>query len=98
MGIIRWIKNNGHNKDEEDSGLVKLLQEDILTDVQEVLKNYAGVFPEDLPPSLPPVRMGHEFCIDLEDDTPPMHRPLTEIGRSKETDPVYDGPLLYPTF
>ena len=32
--------------------------------------------PSELPKGVPLVRMGHEFKIDLEDETPPIHRPL----------------------
>ena len=44
-------------------------------DVQRVLEEYSDIFPEDLPTGIPPKRMGHEFRIDLEDDTTLVHRP-----------------------
>ena len=40
--------------------------------IKAVLQEYNGIFLQDLPLGLPPVRMGHEFHIDLEDDTPPV--------------------------
>ena len=48
--------------------------------IQAVLKDYNDIFPQDLPPRLPPFRMGHEFRIDLEDDTPPVHKPLCKLS------------------
>ena len=36
--------------------------------------------PQDLPLGLPPVRQGHEFKIDLEDDVAPVHRPLYKMS------------------
>ena len=37
-------------------------------------------FSQDLPPGLPPIRMGHEFRIDFKDDTPPVHKSLYKIS------------------
>ena len=37
------------------------------------LEEYNHVFLQDLPLGLPPVREGHEFKIDLEDEVPPVH-------------------------
>ena len=42
--------------------------------VKAVLEDYDDVFPEDLPPGLPPKRQGYEFKIELEDNVPPVHR------------------------
>ena len=49
-------------------------------EIKAVLEEYKDVFPSDLPPGLPPVRQGHEFRIDLEDDTPPVHRPIYKLS------------------
>ena len=35
-----------------------------------VLEEFDDVFHQDLPLGLPPVREGHEFKIDLEDEVP----------------------------
>ena len=40
-----------------------------------VLEEFDYVFPQDLPLGFPPVREGHEFKIDLEDEVPPFHHP-----------------------
>ena len=45
-----------------------------------ILKEYADVFPDELPVGLPPIRKGHQFKIDLEDDVPPVHRPLHKLS------------------
>ena len=48
--------------------------------IRAVLEESDDVLPEDLPLGLPPVRQGHEFRIDLEDDVPPIHRPLYKMS------------------
>ena len=37
-------------------------------------------FLRNLPLGLPPVRHGHEFKIDFEDDVPPVHFPLYKMS------------------
>ena len=48
--------------------------------IRTVLEEFDDVFPQDLPLRLPPVRQGHAFRIDLEDDVPPVHRPLYKMS------------------
>ena len=48
--------------------------------IRVVLEEFDDVFPQDLPRGLPPVRQGHEFRIDLEDDVPPVHHPLDKMS------------------
>ena len=67
-------------KGKSDLGAVHVWREDMPECIKAVLKEYNDIFPQDLPPGLPPVRMGHEFRIDLEDDTPPVHRPLYKLS------------------
>ena len=45
-----------------------------------VLSEFKDVFPVDLPAGLPPIRLGHKFKIDLQDDTPPVHRPIYKLS------------------
>ena len=45
-----------------------------------VLEEFDDVFLQDLALGLPPMRQGHEFKIDLEDDVPPVHRPLYKMS------------------
>ena len=48
--------------------------------MKAVLEDYDDVFPEDLPPGLPPKRQGYEFKIELENNVPPVHRPLYKLS------------------
>ena len=57
--------------------------------IRAVLEEFDDVFPQDLPLGLPPVRQGHEFRIDLEDDVSPSPSPSIQdeparVGRGKE--------------
>ena len=56
---------------------------DIPEQIMVVVQDYKDIFPTDLPLGLPPVRMGHEFKIELEDDTPPIHRPIYKLSPLK---------------
>ena len=47
---------------------------------KSLLHDFQDVFPADLPAGLPPIRQGHEFKIDLEDNVPPVHRPLYKLS------------------
>ena len=58
----------------------KAIHEDILESIKAILLDYKDIFPTDLPPGLPPVRMGYEFKIELEDDTLPIHRPIYKLS------------------
>ena len=58
----------------------KAYYKDMPKGIKAVLQEYKDIFPTDLPPGLPPVRMGHEFKIKLEDDTPPIHRPIYKLS------------------
>ena len=55
-------------------------REDLPDSIHAVLQEYDDIFPHDLPRGLPPVRKGHEFEIKLEDDIPPIHRPLYKMS------------------
>ena len=58
----------------------KLLQEDFPECFSAALKKYANIFPEDLSTGVPPVRQGHEFRIDLEDEETPIHKPIYKLS------------------
>ena len=53
---------------------------DLPDSIRAVLQEYDDIFPQDLLRGLPPVRKGHEFEIKLEDDIPPIHRPLYKMS------------------
>ena len=41
--------------------------------IKAVLLDYKDTFPTDHPPGLPPIQMGHELKIEVEDETPSIH-------------------------
>ena len=49
-------------------------------EIKVILRKYDDVFPKDLPPRLPPIHNKHKSKIELEDDTPPVHRPLYKLS------------------
>ena len=82
VGIIRQVSEcmGGEREMVSDSGMGKLMKKIKQPEIQQILEKYSDIFPEDLPSGIPPKRMGHEFRIDLEDDTPPVHRPLYKMS------------------
>ena len=62
--------------------------------MKEILKEYADIFPDDLPGGLPIVRKGHQFKIDLEDDVPPVHRPLYKLSPLELTEAIKQIEML----
>ena len=64
-------------KGKSDLGVSHLWREVLPKDIEAVLKEFEDIFPKDLLPGLPPIRKGHEFKIDLENDAPPIHRTST---------------------
>ena len=75
LGFVRMVKEDNvakKYKGKSDLGVVYLWREDLPKEIKAVLKKYDDVFPKDLPPRLPPICKGHEFKIELEDDTPPV--------------------------
>ena len=67
-------------KGKSDLGVSHLWREDLPKEIEVVLKEFEDIFPKDLPPGFPLIRKGHEFKIDLEDDTPPVHRPIYKLS------------------
>jgi hypothetical protein len=83
VGMIRKVTQTVEEREgKKQSELYssQLQREDIPESVKGILKEFADVFPDELPIGLPPVRKGHEFKIDLEDDVPPVHRPLYKLS------------------
>ena len=64
----------------DPSDVENLRRPDLPSAIWEVLEAYSDVFASELPKGVPPVRMGHEFKIDLEDQTPPIHLPLYKLS------------------
>ena len=67
-------------KMETGCDMEKAYHKEMLEEIKAVLQEYKDIFPMDLPPRLPLIRMGHEFKIKLEDDTPPTHRPIFKLS------------------
>ena len=61
-------------------GAVHSWGENLPEEIKAILKKYNDVFPKDLPLGLPPICKGHEFKIELEADTPLVHRPLYKLS------------------
>ena len=90
-------------KGKSDLGAFHVWREDMPECIKIVIKEYSDIFPQDLPPGLPLVRIGHEFRIDLEDDTPPVHRPLYKLSPLEllfvtQTDTIYARAWVHPPF
>ena len=86
LGVIRKVEELKEEdvatkyKGKSDLGVSHLWREDLPKEIEAVLKEFEDIFPKDLPPGLPRIRKGHEFKIDLEDDTPPVHRPIYKLS------------------
>ena len=93
LGIIRLVKEDpeGMETTEESTMTQKPKWDQALpSPIRAVLEEFDDVFPLDLPLGLPPMRQGHEFKIDLEDDVPPGPSPSIQdaparAGRGKES-------------
>ena len=83
LGIIRLVEEQlkGMDAPKESTTTRKPKWDQALpSSICAVLEEFDDVFPQDLPPRLPLVREGHEFKIDLEDEVPPVHRPLYKMS------------------
>ena len=73
VAVIREAKEETVESGNVSAEVEKAFHENMPECIKAVLHEFQDVFPEDLPPGIPPVRMGHEFRVELEDDTPPVH-------------------------
>ena len=82
LGLIWKVNDRGTGEANvgAPSDVEKLTKPDLPPIIWEVLERYEDVFPSELPKGVPPAMMGHEFKIDLEDETPPIHRPLYKLS------------------
>ena len=82
VGFIRRMEDeeNSVEVEEKETEEEKAFHAGMPKIIRDVLCQHAKVFSKDLPKGLPPVRMGHEFKIDLEDETPPIHKPLYKLS------------------
>ena len=82
LGLIRNVDNpwTGEANVGAPFDVEKLRRPGLPTVIWEVLEHYKDVFPSKLPKGVPLAKMGHKFKIDLEDETPPIHRPLYKLS------------------
>ena len=85
LGFIWKVKEieeyNTVSEELEKTDLGKVLDAHPLPEpIKDVLRKFKDVFSVELPVGVPPVKKGHEFCIDLEDDVPLVHRPLYKMS------------------
>ena len=83
LGIIHLAKEESEGMDvlEESMTTTKPKWDQALpSTIRAVLEEFDDVFPQDLPLGLPPVRDGHKFKIDLEDEVPQIHPPLYKMS------------------
>ena len=87
LAFIRLVKDEKKKivpvvpeKTETGCDMEKACHKDMPEEIKAILQEYKDIFPMDLPPGLPPVRMVHEFKIELEDNTPPIHRPIYKLS------------------
>ena len=80
LALVRPVKEEPEEKDTEGTDEQKLYHEGIPKEIKAVIQEFKDVFPSDLPSGVPPVRKGHRFKIDLEDDTPPVDRPIYKLS------------------
>ena len=83
MGILRAVKSedkDGQSGEDTSTKVEKIKREDLPDDIWSIYKEFKAVFPKDLPKGIPPRWMGHEYKIDLEPDTAPIHRPIYKLS------------------
>ena len=83
LGVIRLVEGESKGMDapEESMTTQKPKWDQALpSSIHAVLEEFDDAFPHDLPLGVPPVCEGHEFKIDLEDEVPPIHRPLYKMS------------------
>ena len=61
----------------------KAYHKDMPKQIEAIIQAYKDIFLMDLPPGLQPVRIGHEFKIELEDNSPPIYRPIHKLSSLK---------------
>ena len=67
-------------KDKDGDDVDKLVDQTMSDEIASVLREFREVFSKDVPDGRPPVRKGHEFRIELEDNSPPPYRPIYKMS------------------
>ena len=63
-----------------ESNMESTFHSDMPESIKDVLSKFKDVFPVDLQAGRLPVQLGHEFKTDLQDDTPPVQRPIYKLS------------------
>ena len=83
LAILRAIKSenkDGQSGEDTSTKVDKIKRTDLPDRIWRVCKEFTAVCPKDLCKGVPPRWMGHEFKIDLEPDTAPIHRPIYKLS------------------
>ena len=89
----------------EDTSFVvqKIEKEDLFGNIWWICEELLGAFPKDIPKGVPPKRMGHEFKIDLELYTAPIHKYIYKLNPFKiqeaknEIDSMFEHGVIRPS-
>ena len=84
VGVLSVVKSedkDGQSSEDTSTKMEKIKREDLPDDIWSICEEFKEVFPKDLPKGIPPRRMGHEFKIDLEPDTAPIHWPIYKLSQ-----------------
>ena len=71
---------DGQSGEDTSIEVEKIKREDLPDDIWRICEEFKAVFPKDLPKGVPPNGWGHEFKIDLEPDTIPIHQPIYKLS------------------
>ena len=100
LGVIRLVKSEKTKavlvvpeKIKAAKDVEEKFYSDMPTCIRGVLNEFKDVFPANLPPRLTSVQKGHEFRIDLEDTTAPVHKPIHKLS-PLEHSPLEHGSRL----
>ena len=95
VGFIRDVPGEGANSGKSvdmetavadsgqqpmESNMESTFRSDIPESIKPVLSEFKDVFPVGLLAGRPPIRLGHEFKIGLQDETLPLHSPVYKLS------------------
>ena len=80
MAFIRQVEEEPETVVQTETEVEKMFRDGMPDLIKAVLNESSDIFRKDLPSGLPLICMGHEFKIELEDETPPVHRPIYKLS------------------
>ena len=80
MTAVKLEDVDGQVGEDTPSEVQKIKREGLPDIIWKISEESEAVFPKDLPKGVPPRRMWHEFKIDLEPDTAPIHWPIYKLS------------------